>query len=636
MSSLSNVIFEYSVNLAQRSMRETKFIEQNKEKWADFEEMLKDRSKDPDKLNDLFVQITDDLSYARTFYPNRSVRMYLNGLAQKVFHNIYRGKRFPRERLRYFWTDEIPQVMWESRKALLLSFSIFALAFVIGVVSSMIEPDFARQILGDSYVNMTLENIESGDPMRVYKESRPMGMTVGIAANNLFVALRTALFGVLASIGTLFIMLYNGIMVGVFQYFFIERGLFWESFLTIWIHGTLEISAIIISGAAGLVAGSGLLFPGTYSRTQAFQLSIRRGLKIFIAVIPVLLLAAFFEGFFTRYTEVPDIIRGLFISLSLFFVLWYFVFVPWYKAKRGFRHGRGKAELPPNRSEPIRFDAIKNSGEVFSDAFSLIRGNLRLLWIAVLALPILIVSIILGLSGKPVAETIGSGYEMMGQFHGIQAMFATDKVWYYLPVQVGGLILLTMLAFRAMENRMSEERREELPAGRFWKAPLPLILPIGLFCLLFTIPMDGWIWLLGIIGFPLLALWAAVIYFEDPNPFTVGRSFRLMHFGNLAIIGFLTVNLGMLFFLFLDSSIWRIVRDFFSWLVPPGENSVQNYHLITNALLGLALFYFDFLIIFLSGAFLYFSGREVNDATGLRRKLGTIGTARKIRGLSRE
>ena len=56
-------------------MKETKFIEQNKEKWMEFEDMLRENRHDPEKLNDLFIQITDDLSYARTFYPNRSVRM---------------------------------------------------------------------------------------------------------------------------------------------------------------------------------------------------------------------------------------------------------------------------------------------------------------------------------------------------------------------------------------------------------------------------------------------------------------------------------------------------------------------------------------------------------------------------------
>ena len=387
-------------------MKETKFIEQNKEKWADFEQMFREDRRDPDKLNDLFVQITDDLSYARTFYPNRSVRMYLNTLAQRIFHNIYRGKRFPAERLRLFWTDELPQLMWQSRKALLLSFAIFALAFTIGVVSSIINPDFARIILGDQYVDMTLSNIEKGDPMAVYKDSGPFGMSVGIAANNLFVALRTAILGVLASLGTVFIMLYNGIMVGAFQYFFIEQGVFWPSFLTIWIHGTLEISAIIIAGAAGLVAGSGLLFPGTYRRSQAFQITMRRGLKIFIGVTPIIILAAIFEGFFTRFTETPDFIRGLFILTSLFFVLWYFVWLPWHKVRTGtFKQPVHDKELPPDRSAVIDFNAIKNAGEVLSDTFSVVFRHPKITLGGLLGATALFMGWAFGLSTEPPAST---------------------------------------------------------------------------------------------------------------------------------------------------------------------------------------------------------------------------------------
>ncbi|MBI5914483.1 MAG: stage II sporulation protein M, partial [Bacteroidetes bacterium] len=73
-------------------MRETSFIRQNEKKWKEFEQLLNGQHHDPEKLNDLFIQVTDDLSYARTFYPNRSVRVYLNGLAQKVFFNIYKTK----------------------------------------------------------------------------------------------------------------------------------------------------------------------------------------------------------------------------------------------------------------------------------------------------------------------------------------------------------------------------------------------------------------------------------------------------------------------------------------------------------------------------------------------------------------
>jgi len=70
-------------------VRETNFIDQNKQKWNEFEKILQQSRRDPDKLSELFVQVTDDLSYSRTFYPNRSVKVYLNNLSQKIFFSNF-------------------------------------------------------------------------------------------------------------------------------------------------------------------------------------------------------------------------------------------------------------------------------------------------------------------------------------------------------------------------------------------------------------------------------------------------------------------------------------------------------------------------------------------------------------------
>lgn len=83
-------------------MRETTFIRQNEKKWKEFEQILAGERHAPEKLNDLFIQVTDDLSYARTFYPNRSVRVYLNGLSQRIFFKIYKGKNRNAARLLHF------------------------------------------------------------------------------------------------------------------------------------------------------------------------------------------------------------------------------------------------------------------------------------------------------------------------------------------------------------------------------------------------------------------------------------------------------------------------------------------------------------------------------------------------------
>ena len=304
-------------------MRETSFIQQNEKKWKEFEQILAGERNAPEKLNDLFIQVTDDLSYARTFYPNRSVRVYLNGLAQRIFFKIYKGKTSKRSRIVAFWLDELPLLLYQARFDLLYTFLFFVLAMAIGMLSCAAEPEFLRTILGDSYVEMTNENIASGDPMAVYKERGEFNMFLGITLNNLLVALITFLFGVFYGIGTIGSLLFNGIMLGSFQYFFIDKGLFQESFLAVWMHGAFEISSIVIAGAAGITMGKGLVFPGTLSRMRSFQLSAHRGMSIMIGTVPLFILAGFIESFMTRYTDAPDGLRAFFY----FSLLWFYHFL---------------------------------------------------------------------------------------------------------------------------------------------------------------------------------------------------------------------------------------------------------------------------------------------------------------------
>jgi uncharacterized membrane protein SpoIIM required for sporulation len=103
----------------------------------------------------------------------------------------------------------------------------------------------------------------------------------------------------------------------------------WDSALAIWLHGTLEISAIIVAGAAGLAMGNGWLFPGTYSRLYSFRRGAKRGLKIVIGTVPLFCIAGFIESFLTRHTEYPDVFRLTIILLSAAFIVYYYIILPY-------------------------------------------------------------------------------------------------------------------------------------------------------------------------------------------------------------------------------------------------------------------------------------------------------------------
>ncbi len=311
-------------------MREVVFLKRNQEKWLDMEQMLSAYKKSPpDKLADLYIELMDDLSYAQTHYPDSNTTIYLNGLAVDIYQAIYENKKeSAKNRLFNFWLYELPYEFYKVQRYLLYAFLIFAASVLIGVVSTAYDPTFPRVILGDSYVNMTLENIRQGDPMAVYKDPNSTLMFYQITTNNIKVSFMAFISGFLAGIGTVYIMFKNGIMLGAFQWFFHNEGILKESFLTIWIHGALEISAIVIAGAAGLLLGSGVVFPQTYKRSISITKKGRQALKIVVGLIPIFIMAGFLESFVTRLTDMYWVFRLGIILTSFGFIIYYFVIYP--------------------------------------------------------------------------------------------------------------------------------------------------------------------------------------------------------------------------------------------------------------------------------------------------------------------
>ncbi len=310
-------------------MREVQFIKQNSDLWKAFEGLLNTGAEaDPDLLAQKFVRIQDDLSYARTFYPKSATTRYLNELVSSAYQKIYKNKREKSSRFITFWQYEVPQAAFELRKPFLYSFLIFSISIALGALSLSKDDTFARLVLGDGYINMTMENIRNGDPMGVYKDMEPLFMFIMIAVNNLYVALKCFAFGIAFSVGSAYMLFTNGVMLGVFQYFFHMQGLFVQSALTIWIHGTLEICAIILAGGAGLALGNSILFPKTYSRLYSLTKATKNGIKIIISLFPVFITAAFLEGFVTRHTEMPVWLSLLIIGSSLGFIVFYYIYLP--------------------------------------------------------------------------------------------------------------------------------------------------------------------------------------------------------------------------------------------------------------------------------------------------------------------
>ena len=162
-------------------MTEVNFIRTHKHKWSSFEMYLEGKEAiSPDEISDLYIQLTDDLSYARTHFQGSKLVDYLNQLTVDSHLKLHGTKRESRNRIKTLYLSEIPTLSWKYRRYFGYATLIFLLAIAIGVLSTIMNPGYTNQILGDQYVNMTMRNIEAGDPMAVYGTTSEGDMMLGI------------------------------------------------------------------------------------------------------------------------------------------------------------------------------------------------------------------------------------------------------------------------------------------------------------------------------------------------------------------------------------------------------------------------------------------------------------------------
>ncbi|MCU0382924.1 MAG: stage II sporulation protein M [Cyclobacteriaceae bacterium] len=598
-------------------MKETRFIGQNKEKWKEAEHVLAQTDKDPEKLSSLFVQVVDDLSFSRTYYPYRSVRVYLNKIARQYFGIIYENQKEKTNRFAYFWKEELPQIIIFSKKELLISLVVFLLAFGIGIFSSVQDPEFPRQILGDQYVNMTIANIKNGDPMAVYKSSGEIEMFLQITLNNLMVAFRTYVFGVFMSIGTILILLYNGIMVGCFQYFFIERNLFAESALTIWLHGTLEISSIVLAGGAGLVLGSGLVFPGTYSRLQAFHLSAIRSLKLMLGITPVFVMAALIESFLTRYTQAPDIVRLALILLSASFIIGYFIVYPWWKNKKGWAKPLQDKKLDADNEAPLVYNTIKHNGDIIKDAFVLYSK-----YFTPIARTVVIVSVLVTAAKfytEPDAATMRFYMEWWQYLATDLFSFLKTSSWEYLIINAFAITIVAYTTLHVVKTDFTK-----VPASRFHFKEWTLVFLTSTILIGLLYLLEGFGVLIFIAGYLLLFMLMYSFFLCNARPgkaidetFTVVKT----NFGQWFGLAIVLILLCLSFFLILLSPLTYLLTEFLNFNVGPDDKWIDNIISLIEIFIKTSVFLFAMPLVLMAASLLLHSGLEVSRAETLADKI---------------
>lgn len=316
-------------------MKEEQFIYNNSKLWKELESLsnvvnkkgIKSlSSKDVKRFLHLFRQSSHHLAYARTHYPKSSVVEYLNSLVGRCHNHIYAVKKVPSREFFKYISYGFPKLLKEYKWSIITSFSFFAIGLLLSLLLVLYNPDNAGLFLP---ANMA-ENIKGGKSGGG-AWNYPL-MSSYIMYNNISVSLKAIVFGITLGIGTIYVLFINGTVLGALTgivYLYGDPVNYWSLILP---HGIIELTAIFISGAAGLIIAKSILLPGEYTRGHSLIDGAKKAVSLIMGIIIMLVIAGIIEGFFTPL-KISEASKLLFAALTGVVLTLYFA-IPYLKQRK--------------------------------------------------------------------------------------------------------------------------------------------------------------------------------------------------------------------------------------------------------------------------------------------------------------
>jgi len=311
-----------------------------------------------DELIQLYQRVSAQLSHARTYYGDRHLTSRLTQLVAGARVVIYSRRGRVLDTVRRFFTEAFPGAVWTSRRFVLASAVLFFAPMVaVGVWLS--NSHEALQVAIPSEAQDLIVESQFED---YYSTFSADGFAAMITLNNIWVSFLAVTGGILFGVGSVYILVSNGIQIGAMAAVMHAGGAadaFWGLVIP---HGLLELSAIAIAGGAGLRMGWAIIAPGDRSRTESLAEAALRAVVIAIGLTMVFLLAALIEAFVTP-SDLPTFLRiGIGVAFEMAFLSYVFVYGKRAEAggaaqTLGRRHPRSWADEPvpqvaPDFSQP--------------------------------------------------------------------------------------------------------------------------------------------------------------------------------------------------------------------------------------------------------------------------------------------
>jgi len=283
-------------------MISTRWLEKRKPYWARLEELAKRSSRrglrglqhgELQELGLLYRQTASDLAIVREDNTSNQLSAYLNSLLGRAHNLIYMGHRPKISELRKFYSETYPQVFRETFPQTMLAFGIFLVTALAAFALTLHDPSFAHRMLGAQMMD-TIEKREMWTHSIV--TVKPLAASA-IMTNNLSVSFTTFALGITAGIGTAWMMVVNGLLLGVIGAATWHAGMAEQLWIFVAPHGVLELPAIFIAGGAGFRIAQGLLFPGHLPRRDSLAIAGVEAVQLLLGTIPILIIAGLIEAF---------------------------------------------------------------------------------------------------------------------------------------------------------------------------------------------------------------------------------------------------------------------------------------------------------------------------------------------------
>ncbi|TGB02863.1 stage II sporulation protein M [Halobacillus salinus] len=277
------------------------FIKQHRHEWKQLEELLttihkkKHSPESIEAFQRLYQKTAQHLSYSQTYFPGDEVTLYLNDLVSKAHNTLYQDRVSNVKQLKHFFGRTFIGIFVEQWKFVLVAMFLFLLGGTAAFLAVLQDPMNVYSVLPESMA-------QGFDPERLGEQDGAVDssmMSVQIMTNNIRVAFLAFAGGITFGILTVYVLIYNGVIVGAIAAMFMHAGKSYEFWAYIVPHGIIELTAIFIAGGAGLLTGYKLFVPGHLSRIIQLKEQAYRSVILLIGTLPMFVIAGLIEGFIT-------------------------------------------------------------------------------------------------------------------------------------------------------------------------------------------------------------------------------------------------------------------------------------------------------------------------------------------------